>query len=209
MRTISRPGSAILAAVILASCGAGDDTLSDALVRDLNAAQTSSIELATKVQDYQPTRFVTAVEQLPGAAPTRKRVPRRVYSPPAVADVPLQETAPAPEPTAEIVQTPIPVPEPEQPKEVSSVPVVVPRPAPTPATPAPSGNEDTGRTDAGPGRDEILGTIIGEVIGVVIRGGTVGQGHCPPRRGRGRGFPIPHDGLPPIVRPGPGLGGFR
>jgi hypothetical protein len=44
----------------------------------------------------------------------------------------------------------------------------------------------------------VLGTIIGEAIGVVIRGGPVGPGHCPPRRGR-PGIILPLE--MPIVRP--------
>ncbi len=168
-------------AFLLASCADPRETPSDELLRDLSAAQSSSIELAARIQDYQPTRFVSSEEQLPAPAPTRARAPRRVYSPPAVANVPsVQETTPTPEPAAEIVQTPVPAP--DTPRDVAAVPSVVPRPAATPATAAPTGEAD-GRSE-GPSRGEVLGTIIGEAIGVVIRGGPVGQDHCVPRRGR-------------------------
>jgi hypothetical protein len=126
---------------------------------------------------------VSSVEQLPVAAPTRARAPRRVFTPPAVDAVPLHEKTPTPEPATEIVQTPVPDPEP--PQVVSAVPTIIPRPTATTATPAASGDAE-GRSE-GPSRGEVLGTIIGEAIGVVIRGGPVGPGHCPPRRGRGRG----------------------
>ncbi len=199
MRSLHQTALVYAAAFIAASCGGAGQAPSDELLRDLSAAQSSSIELAARIQDYQPTRFVTAVEQLPVAAPTRARAPRRVYNPPAVAEVPIDELTPSPEPAQEIVQTPVPGPEPE-PTHVSAVPTVIPRPAATPATPAPSGDADAGRSD-GPNRGEVLGTIIGEAIGVVIRGGPVGPGHCPPRRGRGRGgifLPLEM----PLVRPG-------
>ena len=166
-------------AFLLASCADPRETPSDELLRDLSAAQSSSIELAARMQDYQPTRFVSSEEQLPAPAPTRARAPRRVYSPPAVADVPsVQESTPTPEPAAEIVQTQVPAP--DMPRDVAAVPSVVPRPAATPATPAPTGEGPS----EGPSRGEVLGTIIGEAIGVVIRGGPVGQDHCIPRRGR-------------------------
>ncbi|MGQ0642291.1 MAG: hypothetical protein ACT4P6_16205 [Gemmatimonadaceae bacterium] len=178
MRSLHKTALIYTAALVAASCGSSDAP-SDELLRDLSAAQSSSIELAARVQDYQPTRFVTAVEQLPVAAPTRARAPRRVHRPPTVAEIPLQETTPTPEPAQEILQTQVP--EPEQ-QVVSAVPSVVPRPTATAATPAPTGE---GR-DEGPSRGEVLGTIIGETIGVVIRGGPVGPGHCPPRRRPGR-----------------------
>ncbi|HJU73920.1 MAG TPA: hypothetical protein VJ717_09245 [Gemmatimonadaceae bacterium] len=194
MRTLHRIALVSAIALIGASCGNGGAQPNDELLRDLDAAQTSSIELAAKVQDYQPTRFVTAVEQLPSAAPTRARAPRRVYNPPAVAEVPEAEiSTPAPEPAEEIVQTPVPTPEP---RDVSAVPSVVSRPAATPATPAPSGDAE-GRAE-GPSRGEVLGTIIGEAIGVVIRGGPVGPGHCPPRRRPRGGIILPLE--MPIVR---------
>jgi hypothetical protein len=198
VRTLHRTALVYATAFIAASCGGTGQSPSDELLRDLSAAQSSSIEMAARIQDYQPTRFVSAVEQLPVAAPTRARAPKRVYNPPAVAEVPLTENAPSPEPAEEIVQTPVPAP--EETKDVSSVPSVIPRPAATPATPAPSGDADAGRSN-GPSRGEVLGGIIGEAIGVVIRGGPVGQDHCIPRRTRGRGGIL----LPlamPLVRPG-------
>ena len=181
VRSLHKPALIYGIAFIAASCGGASDRPSDELLRDLSAAQSSSIELAAKMQDYQPTRFVSSEEQLPVAAPTRSRAPRRVYNPPAVSDVPqVQETTtPTPEPAQEIVQTPVPAP--DTPKDVAAVPSVVPRPAATPATPATG--EAEGRSE-GPSRGEVLGTIIGEAIGVVIRGGPVGQDHCVPRRGR-------------------------
>jgi hypothetical protein len=197
VRSLHRTALVYAAAFIAASCGGGGESASDELLRDLSAAQSSSIELAARIQDYQPTRFVSTEEQIPVATPTRARAPRRVYNPPAVAEVPLDETTLSPEPAAEIVQSPMPAPEQTR-EEVSSVPSVVPRPAATPATPAPSGDGADG-----PSRGEVLGTIIGEAIGVVIRGGPVGVGHCPPRGRRPRGgIFLPLEIMPPIVRPG-------
>ena len=180
MRSLQKTALIYGIAFIAASCSGGREVPSDELLRDLSAAQSSSIELAARMQDYQPTRFVSSEEQLPAPAPQRARAPRRVYNPPAVGEVPLQESTPTPEPAEEIVQTPVPAP--EAPRDVAAVPSVVPRPAATAATPAPTGDAE-GRSE-GPSRGEVLGTIIGEAIGVVIRGGPVGQDHCVPRRGR-------------------------
>lgn len=199
VRSLHRTALVYGAAFISASCGGGGESASDELLRDLSAAQSSSIELAARIQDYQPTRFVSTEEQIPVAAPNRARAPRRVYNPPAVAEVPLEETTLSPEPAAEIVQSPVPAP--EQTQDISSVPSVIPRPVATPATPAPSGDADAGRSD-GPGRGEVLGTIIGEAIGVVIRGGPVGVGHCPPRRRPRGGILLPLEIMPPVVRLG-------
>jgi hypothetical protein len=198
VQSLHRTALVYTAAFIAASCGGNGEAPSDELLRDLSAAQSSSIELAARAQDYQQTRFVTAIEQLPSSAPTRARALRRVFNPPAISDVPsVKETTPDPQPADEIIQTNVPAPEPTQ--IVSSVPSVVPRPTATAATPASSG-EAEGRGE-GPSRGEVLGTLIGETIGVIIRGGPVGVGHCPPRRRPGRGQVI----LPleiPLVRPG-------
>lgn len=198
MQSLHRTALVYTAAFIAASCGGNGEAPSDELLRDLSAAQSSSIELAARAQNYQQTRFVTAIEQLPSAAPTRAKALRRVFNPPTISDVPsVKETTPDPQPADEIIQTNVPAPEPTQ--IVSSVPSVVPRPTATAATPASSG-EAEGRGE-GPSRGEVLGTLIGETIGVIIRGGPVGVGHCPPRRRPGRGQVI----LPlemPLVRPG-------
>ena len=102
---------------------------------------------------------------------------------------------PVEELTPESIPSPAPVPVPappvqgeavqaDHPAEVSEaprVPSVAPRPAPLPVEVV------TGHGSVGRGRDE--GPDLGTVIGVVLRGGRVDPGHCPPRRRPG-GIPI-------------------
>ena len=170
VRSLHRTALVYAAAFISASCGGGGESASDELLRDLSAAQSSSIELAARIQDYQPTRFVSTEEQIPVAAPTRARAPRRVYNPPAVAEVPLEETTISPEPAAEIVQSPMPAP--EQTLRMSRLCPAWFRVLPRLRLRRRRLVTPMRRSD-GPGRGEVLGTIIGEAIGVVIRGGPV------------------------------------
>ncbi|HSA56536.1 MAG TPA: hypothetical protein VLE53_12585, partial [Gemmatimonadaceae bacterium] len=86
--------------------------------------------------------------------------------------------------------------------EAPRVPIVAPRPAPLPVE-VPS---SSGSGAVGGGRT--AGPDWGDVVGVVIRGGRVDPGHCPPRRRPGRigisGIPIPHQYAPalrPIIHP--------
>lgn len=175
--------------------GQGGAQLSDDLRKDLEASSSVKPELASSAGGFQPLRFVSDIEQSNGSAPVqRERTPRRVASKSANLDQ-QDSKSPAPESAQDIqvAQTPsealqAPAPDPN----VPSVPSVAPRPAPMPVD-VPS-MEGSGRGGVGmgrgEGRGEGRGPDIGDIIGVVIRGGGVGPDHCPPRRrGRGR-FPI-------------------
>jgi hypothetical protein len=180
-------------ALLVAACSRSDrpqsTALSDDLKRDLAAASATGVELASSSHGYQPTRFVSAIEQPRGAAPApkavaRRHVPRHTASPkveeqPAVAPAPEpevvapQEVAAAPQETK--IEAPAPAPEPT---------VIAPRPAPVPAS-YPAGESQGTHGRAGNGGGDVLGGIIG----VIIRGGNGGIDHCDPRtdgrRGRG------------------------
>ena len=182
MRTIAK--ITLLPVSLLAlACGRSESDsaasgLSEDLQNDLASASAASIQLATTSRAYQPTRFVSAIEQPMGtapdkAAPAKRRVPRKA-SPRVVAEAtspapeaePVIESAPAPE----VVESePAPAPAPE----------VATAPRPTPVS-FPAGG-DVGRGPSGPS----IGDVIG-VVGVVIRGGNGGVDHCEIHDRRGR-----------------------
>ena len=180
-------------AVSACAKGVGDaGQLSDDLRKDLEASTASKPELANASGAFQPMRFVSDIEQSNTSEPVeRTRSPRRVAA--RSANLEQNETeSPAPETQQEIqvAQTPSDAPQAPAPEsDVPTVPMVAPRPAPMPVD-VPS-MEGMGRGGIGGGRrGEGRGVDIGDIIGVVIRGGGVGPDHCPPRRrGRGR-FPI-------------------
>ncbi len=182
MRVSTKTAYVPLLGLIVACGGTGGSELSDDLRKDLEAS-ASKIELAGQDNAYKPMRFVSELEQGKVAEPVqRQRAPRRVAANTA-AQVPEETTSPAPE-ALEQVQVAVATEAPhssEPAAAVSSVPRVAPRPVSLPVdVPASSGRGD-GRVGAGRGDD---GIGIGDVIGVVIRGGGVGPDHCPPPRGR-------------------------
>jgi hypothetical protein len=182
-----------LGLALLAACSSGasksSTALNDDLQRDLAAAKSSDgIELASSASGYRPMRFVSEIEKTNATVPImRSPAPRRIArnhtspngndqkSPDALQqNEVLAGTTPDPEPQAELPASDAP-----------SVPSVSVNPRPSPVSvESPAG---TGRGSAGPPE-------IGDVIGVIIRGGNGGEDHCEPpgRRGRGRGgFPFP------------------
>ena len=205
MRSSALPIAALLLAASV-SCGrsdASDARLSDDLEQDLAKASASALELANGSGSYQPMRFVSAIEQVPQAEPERKKPqPKPTVRKNTSSDL-AEEKAPEPEPEQQVA-TPV-AEQPQVTEEAESVdvadaprvPIVAPRPAPVPVEVPSSGGSGV----VGGGRTE--GPDWGDVVGVVLRGGRVDPGHCPPRRPRGRGlpFPIPHDYTPPVLRP--------
>lgn len=167
--------------VLGASCSPdrGDTArLSADLERDLASASAASVELANDARGYQPMRFVSEIEQVATAKPLPARPkPRPVVTEHANHD---EAVAAAPEPTPEEVVAMSPPVEPEPPVEPSPAPrtpSVAPRPAPVPVDMA------TGSGGGGPaGMGTREGPDWGTVVGVILRGGVVGPGHCPPRR---------------------------
>jgi hypothetical protein len=156
------------------------------LRRDL--ALASGLELPQP--SYRPVRFVSAIESSPESRKLRS-VPRPASLPPSAATSPAPQSldsipsveAPAPAVAPALPSSPTP-----EPEEVPRIPIVAPRPVPVsvdfPAEPS------SGQGGAGPRE----GPDIGTIIGVVIRGGSVGVDRCaPPRRVPPRRLPIfPH-----------------
>jgi hypothetical protein len=199
--------------VVTAACGRGpdrSDAMNAALQRDLAAASASGVELANGTKGYRPAQVVSSIEQSERSIPIERRPVRKpVVRNHAAAE---GETEKAPDPAPDVAVN-APQPEPQQPEpaasDAPSVPMVAPRPAPLPVeVPAAEGGTRGAQNDGAGTR----GTDLGTLIGVIIRGGMVGDDHCaPPRRPRsrpqGNGFPIfnptvmpPINGRNPVLR---------
>lgn len=181
-----------LSAALLACSGDGGRAISDDLKKDLEASATR-IELAGQPNGYQPMRFVSELEQGKTAEPIeRTRTPRRVAA--KTAGLEGQDTtSPAPEAdkqiqvaavTSDAPQAPEPTPD-----DAPTVPSVAPRPVSLPVDVPAERRRGEGNSGVGRGQDG-TGIGIGDIIGVVIRGGGVGPDHCPPPRGRRPRGPI-------------------
>jgi hypothetical protein len=205
--------SVLPVAALAVACGRGNSkdktALNADLKRDLEAASAASVELASTSRDYQPARFVSAIESPATSAPVRRRNVRRpVARPTASVDQGLAKAPdPAPENKVEVAapdvaQTEAPAPTIDTPTQVA----VTPRPTPVGNAPA-STDAGTGGVGSGSGGGGLggIGEAIGTVIGVVIvRGGAGGVDHCDPRRdGRGTNGPIyiPNTTVPRVGGP--------
>jgi hypothetical protein len=184
--------SVLPVAALAVACGRSnskDETaLSADLKRDLAAATASSVELASTSREYQPARFVSAIESPATSAPVRRRNVRKPVVRPTGANE--QELAKAPDPAPETkVEVVEPTPSAEAPAPTIDTPTnvaVTPRPTPVGSAPASTdvGSGGVGGGSRGGGLGGI-GEAIGTVIGVVIiRGGTGGVDHCDPRTDR-------------------------
>jgi hypothetical protein len=199
MRQVGRTIIWVAIAVGLAACArseptrtAGGAPLDEALQRDLALASGEGVALAGAARTYEPTRFVSAIEGGPAAAP---RSPRATPRPqPRRRPAPIPRPTPQAEDVAEVALA-----EAEEVAPVATVeagtsdvveeaaPAPAPAAEPTRAEPAPApaaGGGGGGRRGGGVG----VGTVIG-VIGAVLRGGSVSGGvdddcelHHPRRR---------------------------
>ena len=202
--------SVLPVAAIAVACGRGkspekNGALSADLKRDLAAASSSGVELASSVGDYQRTRFVSSIESPTTSAPVRKRNVRRPVARPASQGQGEVAKAPenAPDNKVEVAQ---PEPAAEAPAPTIDTPTnvaVTPRPTPVGTAPATTeaGAGGIGGGSAGGGLGGI-GEAIGTIIGVaVIRGGGGGVDHCDPRTDR-RPTNGPIGMNPPVIMPG-------
>jgi hypothetical protein len=185
--------SVLPVAAFAVACGRSNTTdkqtaLSADLQRDLAAATASSVQLASTAREYQPARFVSAIESPATSAPVRRRNVRRPVARPTAATE--QAVAKAPDPVVENTvdvaeaepSTEAPAPQIDTPTNVA----VTPRPTPVGSAPA-STDVGSGGSGGGSGGGGLggIGEAIGTVIGVVVvRGGSGGVDHCDPRRDR-------------------------
>jgi hypothetical protein len=181
------------------------DALSDDLRRDLELAQSEGLELASSAQNRQRTHVVSAIELFPATVPLHSAMKRSVGPRPAPAPqrTAAAESRPAPQAASEPRVVAVATREPEIAPQPSAEPLPAPEPVPIPVS-HPS-DEEMGVGDAGtPEADgeseadvEGDGSVIGDIIGVVIRGGHVGDDHCEIHErggGRGPGGGIPYPG---------------
>lgn len=192
------------AVLVAAACSPKDSAMSDDLKKDLEvAASSDGLSLASSGQSQQ---VVSSIEQ---AAPAPKKV---AASQRAIRHRRAEIGAPAPVDA----EAEVPIAETEL-QGMSEAPVatiddapVAPRPTPV-AVSMPGGSGE-GRGDSGVGVG--TGVAIGTIIGVVLRGGAVGEDHCePPGQRTGARRPtIAINTRIPVIRgtfPGPVSGRVR
>ena len=191
-----------LSAVVLAACGKNgaspNKAMSDDLQRDLQAAASSSLDLASQQASKGFALTEIAQSSAPSPAPTVKKGagPKAVKS-----KTPTVKAAPdnsiqskAEEPTVAVMaQAPSPTTEPTPDPTAPAVP----RPSPTPIDPS-GGEGAQGRNGGGPnpGAGDGGGSVLGGIFGVIIRGGVVDGDHCDPRRDGRHGRQRPPYGGP-------------
>ena len=134
----------------------------------LEAAKARAQDLANSSQNYQPVRFVSAIEQVRAPRPVREPKPADVVKEgkDSVAVDPIPMPAPVQEDSNPAIQTESVADNPVTPR----VPSIIPREAPLPAAVG-SGTGDWRGNDPGPD--------MGTTIGVILRGGRGDPGHCP------------------------------
>ena len=183
-------GSSIL---LLAACRdrAPESTaLSSDLKRDLDAAASADpLQLANSASSYQRARFVSEIEQTNRSSPLKELPRPRPVARARAGQLPEQQRTPTEEVANQVLVSDAPTPQPEAQAVASDeprLPTVAPRPVAASVE-----SDGAGRGTRG-GRDGGAPPEIGEVIGVIMRGGGMGDDHCAPRRRPGgRGFPFP------------------
>ncbi len=191
----------IASALVVAACSSKSAVMSDELKKDLEVASSSNaINLATS-QQAPGSQVVSAIERATPPAPRHIAQSQRVVkhraapkAPPAAVEVQQADVSPAVEPQ------PVEV----APAPVDPVPIASPRPRPIATQ---GGGNDTGRAGGGG-----IGSVLGGIFTVVIRGGGVDGDECDPRPdGRTRGGISVNNRIPVIgTFPGSGRigGGF-
>lgn len=160
----------IAGVLLVAACNSKSAVMSDELKKDLEVASTSNaINLAT--QQTPGSQVVSAIERTTPPAPKRiassQRVAKHTAAPRGIA-------APVEVQKADIsteVET--------QPVEVAPAPVD-PAPLPSPRPQPVASTTGSGR-DEGRGGGSNIGSVLGGIFSVVIRGGGVDGDNCDPR----------------------------
>ena len=201
------------------ACGTKQEsaTVDADLQKDLATVAVPDSGLALASASYERMRFVSAVEQVKPAVPSKRisPTPQPARAPKAT---PKARRAPAPAPTPQpevVAEADAPAPEVAQTEAAAPEPapvVIVQQPSPAPSS-APVGTTGEGsaggRGNGGGGWGGILGGIIGSVV---IRGGSGGVDHCDPRTD-GRTTRATYPSIPisrmPVINTGRVLGGHR
>lgn len=173
-------------AILLGACSKRPEqnaTLPADLEQDLAKTAAANGELATAPRNFQPMRFVSAVEQSRPGVPAKRPATSHQHAHATSSHTPAPEPAVAlAEQTAEIASTS---------ESAAPEPVAAPKAAPQPADmgatipsmPSSDGTGASGDVGAGSrGEGSGLGGLLGGIIGaVVIRGGHGGIDKCDPR----------------------------
>jgi hypothetical protein len=179
------------AGLIVAACSGQQKTMSDDLKKDLDMASSSDgIALASSAA--KGSQVVSAIERTTPPAPRRVAQSQRVVK---------HKPAPRPDPA------PVEAQKATVSEEVVPQPVAV---APAPSEPAPSASPRPHPVDMpsgagtvrGNGGGNDIGTVLGGVISVVLRGGGVDGDACDPRADARRGArgPISINSRIPVIR---------
>lgn len=176
MRTFIRLAGAAGVIALAAACSNDKSALSDDFKKDLDRASTASEITLPSAQSAQ--QVVSDIER------TTPPAPRRVASSQRVAKhtpAPTHTPAPVEVQHADVSTETEVAPAQPAPEPVTEAPLPSPRPQPVAQGGSGSGdgNVGTGRGDRGIG--------IGDVIGVVLRGGVVDGDDCDPRHEGGIG----------------------
>ncbi|HXV17429.1 MAG TPA: hypothetical protein VD758_11660 [Gemmatimonadaceae bacterium] len=187
----------IAGVLVVAACSSKDAVMSDELKKDLDAASASnSINLATS--QTPANQVVSAIERTTPPAPRKiassQRVAKHTAAPRGVrAPVEVQKA----DVSTEVAPEPVEV----APAPVEPDPLPSPRPQPVASTTG-GGGEREGRAGGGGSN---IGSILGGIFTVVIRGGGVDGDACDPRTdGRHGGNTAINNRLPPGTFPGSG-----
>ena len=187
----------IAGALVIAACSGDKAVMSDELKKDLAVASSSNaINLATS-QQAPGSQVVSAIERTTPPAPrhiaSSQRVAKHKAAPRGVAaPVEVQKADVSTE-----VET--------QPQEVTPTPVD-PAPLPSPR-PQPVATTNGSGRDEGRGGGSSIGSVLGGIFTVVIRGGGVDGDNCDPRTEGGRGrVPVSINNRIPVIGTFPGSG---
>lgn len=186
----------LASSVTCATLACGDNSaakpeIAGDLRRDLQTAATSDgLQLATS-QDHRRTSVVSDIERTGGAVPIHRSPRRKPVPKPKVGSQP-EDARSVDVQRGDVVAPQVPAPEPAQAvpsTDVPRVPVVAPRPAPAPvAVLGDQGDDRSAQSGSRQGSPD-----IGDIIGVIMRGGRGGDDHCVPRR-RSPRVPFPRGG---------------
>jgi hypothetical protein len=185
----------IAGALVVAACSNKTGVMSDELKKDLATASTSSNAINLGTPQTAGTQIVSAIERTTPPAPRQiapsQRVVKHRAAPrglPAPVEVQRADVSPQVEPQPEEVR----------PTPVNPSPLPSPRPQPVATT------TGSGRAE-GNGGGSNIGSILGGIFTVVIRGGGVDGDNCDPRT-EGRGPRAVNNRLPFPTGTFPGSG---
>jgi hypothetical protein len=190
----------IAGALVVAACSNKTGVMSDELKKDLATASTSSNAINLGTPQTPGTQIVSAIERTTPPAPRQiapsQRVVKHRAAPrglPAPVEVQRADVSPQVEPQPEEVR----------PTPVNPSPLPSSRPQPVATTGGGRGQGNgSGRADGG---GSGIGSILGGIFTVVIRGGGVDGDNCDPRT-EGRGGNTSVNNRIPVIGTFPGSG---